>query len=98
MRVVLSAQFYDKGDENILNSVKVDTMVPDFEAYDGPDNFKSVFHEFEQTALISRNELGRLLAQVYLEGMLKDRLEARTQEQQGVTLRENSSPYKIEAE
>jgi len=98
MRVVLSAHFYGKDDEDVINSVKVDTIVPDFEAYDTPDNFRRVFHKFEQAALISRNELGRLLAQVYLEGMLRDRLEARTQEQQGVTFRENSSPYKIEAE
>jgi len=31
-RVALSAHFYDKDDEDVINSVEVDTIVPDFEA------------------------------------------------------------------
>jgi hypothetical protein len=96
--MVLSVNFYGRDDEDIVDPVRVDTIVPDYDVFDGPDNFRVVFNEFEQAALIGRNELGRSLAQVYLEGMSKDRLEAMTQGQQGVTVKENPSPYKIEAE
>ncbi|MDA8333787.1 MAG: hypothetical protein M0Z41_02170, partial [Peptococcaceae bacterium] len=98
MRMVLSVHFYGRDDEDIVDPVRVDTIVPDYDVFDGPDNFRVVFNEFEQAALIGRNELGRSLAQVYLEGMSRDRLEAMTQGQQGVTVKENPLPYKIEAE
>ena len=98
MRVALIAQCYGRDDEDIIDQVRIDTIVPDYDVFDGPDNFRVVFNEFEQAALIGRNELGRSLAQVYLEAMSKDRLEAMTQGQQGVTVKENPSPYKIEAE
>ena len=59
MEMALIALFRKDG-EYVIDPVQVDTIVPDYEAFEGPDNFRGLFHELEQATLISRNELGRI--------------------------------------
>ena len=98
MELTLSGKFRRKGCEHAIGTIEIDMEIPDFEEFEGPDNFRLVFNELEQAILVNRNELGRLVAEEYLKKMTRNRVDARMEGQEGVMVKENPSPYKIEAE
>ncbi|MGI9863099.1 hypothetical protein SDD30_17130 [Moorella naiadis] len=51
--------------------IVVDTEIPEFDEFTGPDNFKEVFDKYEKAVLKIRNEAAELATDEYLTAMSK---------------------------
>jgi len=51
--------------------VVVDTEIPEFDEFTGPDNFREVFDKYEKAVLKVRNEAAELATDEYLTAMSK---------------------------
>ncbi|MCL4439543.1 MAG: hypothetical protein M1609_02800 [Firmicutes bacterium] len=51
--------------------IVIDTEIPEFDEFTGPDNFKEVFDKYEKAVLKIRNEAAELATGEYLTAMSK---------------------------
>ena len=54
-----------------IRPIVVDTEIPEFEEFTGPDNFREVFDRCEKAALKIRNKAAELAIKEYLSEMSK---------------------------
>lgn len=54
-----------------LRPVVIDAEIPEFDEFEGPQNFREVFHKYEQTVLEIRNKAARLATEEYLAELSK---------------------------
>ena len=60
----------DDGSKTI-KPVIIDTDIPDFEDFKGPDNFREVFDKYERAVLKARNIAAELATEEYLTELSK---------------------------
>ena len=60
----------DKGNE-VLKPVTVDTDVPDFDDFTGPDRFREDFDVLEKAVLKARNRAAKIAIEEYLAELSK---------------------------
>ena len=49
-----------------LKPIVIDTEVPEFDEFKGPDNFREVFHKYEQAVLKARNTAAEMATEEYM--------------------------------
>lgn len=60
----------DDGTESI-KPIVIDTEIPEFEDFKGPDNFREVFDKYEKAVLKARNTAAELATVQYLSELSK---------------------------
>jgi hypothetical protein len=63
-----------------IKPIIVDTEIPEFEDYTGPDNFREVFHRCEKSVLKIRNQAAELAIEEYLAELSKKKSIKRSKE------------------
>jgi hypothetical protein len=69
----------DDGTESI-RPITIDTEIPEFEDYTGPDNFREVFNRCEKSVLKIRNQAAELAIEEYLAELSKKKSIKRSKE------------------
>jgi hypothetical protein len=60
----------DKGGKTI-KPITIDTNVPDFDDFKGPENFREIFDKYEKAVLKARNIAAELATEEYLAELSK---------------------------
>lgn len=60
----------DNGTETI-KPITIDTNIPEFDDFKGPDNFREVFDKYEKAVLKARNEAAEIATAEYLTELSK---------------------------
>lgn len=60
----------DDGTESV-KPVVIDTDIPEWDAFIGPDNFREVFHQYEKAVLKARNLAAEKATEEYLSELSK---------------------------
>jgi hypothetical protein len=60
----------DDGTETI-KPITIDTDIPEFDEFEGPDNFREVFNKYEKAVLKARNVAAEVATEEYLTELSK---------------------------
>lgn len=81
-----------------VTPIEVDVEIPEFDEFEGPDNFREIFDKYERAVLEARNRAARLATEKYLAELSKKKLYARVEGKEGVIVREEESGFQVQAE
>ena len=62
-----------------IRPIVVDTGIPEFDEFTGPDNFREVFNKYEKAVLKIRNEAAELATAEYLAAVSKKNSKSKSQ-------------------
>lgn len=71
MKMKITIEIENADGTKEIKPVVVDTDIPEFEEFKGPDNFREVFHKCEQAVLKIRNKAAELAIEEYLMELSK---------------------------
>ena len=54
-----------------IKPIVIDTEIPEFDEFKGPDNFREVFDKYEKAVLKARNSAAELATEEYLSELSK---------------------------
>ena len=57
-----------------IKPIVIDTEIPEFDEFKGPDNFREIFHKYETSILKARNMGAELATEEYLTELSKKKL------------------------
>jgi len=86
----------DDGTETI-KPITIDTDIPEFDEFKGPDNFREVFDKYEKAVLKARNTAAEVATEEYLTELSK-KTSVEAEKTERTEINEDASPYEIEAE
>jgi hypothetical protein len=84
----------DDGTESI-RPITIDTEIPEFEDYTGPDNFREVFNRCEKSV---SNQAAELAIEEYLVELLKKKVHQKVEKIIESVVIEDNNKYKTEGE
>ena len=71
MKMEINVTFKDANGNEIVKPITVDTDVPDFNHFTGPDKFLEDFDVYEKAVLKARNKAAELATEKYLAELSK---------------------------
>jgi len=71
MKMKINVEFTDDDGNVIVRPVTVDTEVPDFDDFTGPDKFREDFDVLEKAVLKARNRAAEIAVEDYLAELSK---------------------------
>ena len=74
MKMEIIVKFKNEDGSETLKSIVIDTEVPEFDEFKGPDNFREVFHKYEQAVLKARNTAAEMATKEYMNELSKKKL------------------------
>lgn len=80
MKMKITVEIENEDGSVEIKPIIVDTEIPEFEDYTGPDNFREVFHRCEKSVLKIRNQAAELAIEEYLAELSKKKSIKRSKE------------------
>jgi hypothetical protein len=74
VKMKITVEIEDADGTTEIRPIVVDTEIPEFEEFTGPDNFREVFDRCEKAVLKIRNQAAELAIEEYLTEMSKKKL------------------------
>lgn len=71
MKMKMTVEIENTEGTKEIRPIVVDTEIPEFDDFTGPDNFREVFDKYEKAVLKIRNEAAEQATQEYLSAMSK---------------------------
>ena len=71
MKMKMTVEIENADGTKGIRPIVVDTEIPNFEEFTGPDDFREVFDKYEKAVLKIRNEAAELVTEEYLAAMSK---------------------------
>ena len=71
MKMEIIVKFKNEDGSETLKPIVLDTEVPEFDEFKGPDNFREVFHKYEQAVLKARNLAAEMATEEYMKELSK---------------------------
>jgi len=71
MKMEITVRIKNADGTEEIRPIVVDTEIPEFEEFTGPDNFREVFDKYEKAVLKIRNKAAELATDEYLSEMSK---------------------------
>ena len=71
MKMKITVEIENDDGSKTIKPVIIDTDIPDFEDFKGPDNFREVFDKYERAVLKARNIAAELTTEEYLTELSK---------------------------
>lgn len=71
MRMEIIVKIINDDGTEIIKPVAIDTEIPEFSEFKNANNFKEVFHKYEQAVLKARNVAAELATEEYLTELSK---------------------------
>lgn len=83
MEMKITVEFKNNDGTEIIKPVAIDTEVPEFDEFTGPDNFREVFDKYEKAVLKARNRAAEIATEEYLTELSKKKLLWKPKKQRG---------------
>jgi hypothetical protein len=77
MKMEINVMFKDDEGNEILKPITIDTDVPDFDEFTGPDRFREEFDVYEKAVLKARNKAAEIATEEYLAELSKKKPQIR---------------------
>lgn len=74
MKMKITVEIKNNDGTEIIKPVAIDTQVPEFDEFTGPDNFREVFDKYEKAVLKARNTAAEIATEEYLTELSKKKL------------------------
>ncbi len=71
MKMKITVEIENGDGSKTIKPVIIDTEVPDFDEFKGPDNFRETFDKLEKVALKARNDAMEFAIEEYLSELSK---------------------------
>jgi len=71
MKMEITVRIKNADGTEEIRPIVVDTEIPEFKEFTGPDNFREVFDKYEKAVLKIRNKAAESATDEYLSGMSK---------------------------
>ncbi len=71
MKIEIIVKFKNEDGTETLKPITIDTDIPEFDEFKGPDNFREVFYKCERAVLKARNTAAELAMEEYLNELSK---------------------------
>lgn len=71
MKMKIIVKFENEDGTETVKPITIDTDVPEFDEFKGPDNFREVFDKYEQAVLKARNTAAEVATEEYLSELSK---------------------------
>lgn len=97
MKMEITVKIKNNDGSETIKPVIIDTEIPEFNEFKGPDNFREVFDVYEKAVLKARNSAAEIATEEYLVELSK-KTTAKAEKTEGSKINKDDSDYEIEAE
>ena len=71
MKMEITVTIKDKDERNIIETVEIASEIPEFEDFNGADDFRNTFDTYERAVLKARNQAAQMATESYLSELSK---------------------------
>ncbi len=71
MKMKITVEIENDDGTKTIKPIIVDTEIPEYEEFKGPDNFREVFDKYEKAVLKARNSAAEIATEEYLTELSK---------------------------
>jgi hypothetical protein len=71
MKMEISIKIKNVNGTETIKPITIDTDIPEFDDFEGPDNFREVFDKYEKAVLKARNAAAEIATEEYLTELSK---------------------------